>query len=122
MLKLAELSPYSGHVLLVLGVCAILVTVFLGLAVLLAIVLRGTDSAKDKKMVLLALRELVAGTLVAVAQLPARLTQAFVSIFWQGPPSADTQAPTSVALSSGHQQLPRTPNAEQQAPPADPVV
>lgn len=60
------------------AICAILTVVFLGLAALLAIVLRGTGAAQDRKVVMHALRDLVVGTLVAVAQLPGKLAAALV--------------------------------------------
>ena len=65
-------------VIVMVGVIAILGTVFLGLGWLLKIVLREGDSAEDKKITMHALRDLVTDTFVAVAQVPGKLARALV--------------------------------------------
>ncbi|WP_157529339.1 hypothetical protein [Nocardia sp. NRRL S-836] len=106
---------------IVFGVCAILLSVFAGLGVLLAIVLRGTDSDEGKKIVMLALRELVTGTLIEVAQLPGRLARALVDIFWQGPPSGGNQMSPPAQPGPGQQGLPPAIGGEP-TPPAEPRI
>lgn len=80
---------------IVVGVCAIVLAVLFGLCPLLMVVLRGIDSAKDRQLVIHALRELVVGALTAVVQLPGKLAQSILDVALSAR-GAGNQAPLPV--------------------------